>query len=210
MLPIQVETPPMTDPLDERTLPAMYTVWPTNRLQSPPIRALPSDYAIAACAEDDLPSVRRLIDADEPIPEQAWSWLCDRILPAGAIGITHRPSGRLVATACAVHNPRATRHYFPFGGEVGYVTVDPAHRRRGLGHAVVARVLTRFLEAGYRTIFVGVQGWRLPAIRCYFGLGFVPLLHDDTLLPRWQRICRTIGYRVDERDWPRRLDEVMG
>jgi mycothiol synthase len=104
-----------------------------------------------------------------------------------------------------VHNPHATRHYFPFGGEVGYVSVAPLHQGKGLGRAVVALVVGRLIEAGYRHIFVGVQGWRLPAVKCYLKLGFVPLLHNNELLPRWRRICEQIGWTVNEAEWPRSL-----
>jgi len=91
------------------------------------------------------------------------------------------------------------------GGEIGYVTVDSHHRRKGLGRAVVALAVDRLITAGYRHIFVGVQGWRLPAVRCYLRLGFLPLLHNEELLPRWQRICNQIGWSTEEAEWPRSL-----
>ena len=116
--------------------------------------------------------------------------------------------GRPIATASASHNPRATRYYFPFGGEVGYVTVDPLHRGKGLGRAVVALAVARLIEAGYRHIFLGVQGWRLPAVKCYLRLGFVPLLHTDELLLRWRRICAQIEWPIREAEWPRSLASV--
>jgi mycothiol synthase len=188
---------------DERLLPAMYMVWPIDRLPAAPAAVIPNGYVVRSCRESDLPAVRTLIDADGPIGDRAWEWFVDRIVPGGAFLIVHAESGRPVATASAVHNPRAARYYFPFGGEVGYVTVDPAHRGRGLGRAVVARVVGRLIEAGYRHIFVGVQGWRLPAVKCYLRLGFVPLLHNSELLPRWRRICEQIGWAVTDAEWPR-------
>jgi mycothiol synthase len=194
--------------MDERLLPAMYMVWPIDRLPLAPEGPVPAAYALRTCGEPDLGAVRALIDADGPIPEPAWDGFRDRIVPGGAFLIIHKGSGRPVATASAVHNPRATRYYFPFGGEVGYVTVDPTHRGQGLGRAVVARVVARLIEAGYRHIFVGVQGWRLPAVRCYLRLGFVPLLHTDELLPRWRRVCDQLGWAVREAEWPRSLAAV--
>jgi mycothiol synthase len=160
---------------------------------------------VRKCSEPDLCDIRRLIDIDEPIPDKAWEWFQDRILPRGAFLIDHLESHTPVATASAVHNPRATRHYFPFGGEVGYVAVEPLHRGKGLGRSLVALVVGRLIDAGYRHIFVGVQGWRLPAVKCYLKLGFVPLLHNEELLPRWQRICGQIGWTVNETEWPKSL-----
>jgi GNAT superfamily N-acetyltransferase len=138
----------------------------------------------------------------------AWASFLDRIVPGGGGLVVQADSSGPVATASALHNPRATRYYFPFGRDVGYVTVDPLDRGKGLGRAVVARVVDRLLATGYRHLFVGVQGWRLPAVQCYLSLGFVPLLHDEELLPRWRRICEQIGWRVQEAEWPRSLSSV--
>jgi mycothiol synthase len=183
-------------------------VWPVNWLPSSPAAVVPSGYAVRRCAEQDLSAVRTLIDSDLPITDKAWEYFLDRVLPGGAFLIAHAESGEPAATASAVHNPRAARHYFPFGGEVGYVVAAPGHRGRGLGRAVVSLVVTRLLEAGYRHIFVGVQGWRLPAVKCYLSLGFVPLLHADELLPRWRRVCEQIGWPVRDSEWPRTLAAV--
>jgi mycothiol synthase len=190
---------------DERQLPAMYMVWPLNRLP-----AAPAGYVVRRCRESDLSAARAVVHSDEPVSDAAWESFQDRIVPGGAFVIAQADGGRPVATASASHNPRATRHYFPFGGEVGYVTVDPAHRGNGLGKAVVTLAVGRLIEAGYRHIFVGVQGWRLAAVKCYFGVGFVPLLHGGELLPRWQRICKRIGWPDRDAEWPRSLAELTG
>src|SRR5262245_39856464 len=194
--------------VEDRQLPAMYMVWPINRLPTPPSPAVPSGYAAQRCLESDLGPIRTLIDSDGPISDREWESFLDRIVPEGAFLATHAQSGQPVATASAIHNPRATRYYFPFGGAVGYLHVDPAHRGLGLGRTMVALVLGRLIEAGYRHIFVGVQGWRLPAVKCYLKLGFVPLLHDDELLPRWRRVCGQIGWAGSEAEWPRSLASI--
>jgi mycothiol synthase len=191
--------------IDERQLPAMYMVWPIVRLPVAPAAAVADGYVVRQCDEHDLSALRAVVDSDEPVSDQAWDDFRDRILPGGAFLIVETGSGGAVATASASHNPRATRHYFPFGGEIGYVTVDPSHRGKGLGRAVVSLAVGRLIEAGYRHIFVGVQGWRLPAVKCYLRLGFVPLLHTEELLPRWRTICSRIGWPVREADWPRSL-----
>ena len=200
----------MATAVDEHQLPAMYMVWPINRLPSPPPPAIPEGYILRRRLESDLGPVRTLIDSDGPISDRAWEDFLDRIVPEGAFLAAHAESGQPVATASAIHNPRATRYYFPFGGEVGYLHVDPAHRGLGLGRTMVALVVARLIEAGYRHIFVGVQGWRLPAVKCYLRLGFVPLLHADELLPRWRRVCHEIGWADSEADWPTSLASITG
>jgi mycothiol synthase len=194
--------------IDERQLPAMYMVWPISRQPVTPAAVMPDGYAATPCLDRDLSVLRSVIDSDEPVGDQAWETFRDRIVPAGAFLVVEARGGRPVATASALHNPRATRYYFPFGGEIGYVTVDPMHRGKGLGRAVVALAVARLIEAGYRHIFLGVQGWRLPAVKCYLRLGFVPLLHADELLPRWRRICEQIEWPILEADWPRSLTSV--
>ena len=170
----------------------------------PPRR--PSPRAATPCgAAQDLSAVRTLIDSDLPITDKAWEYF-DRVLPGGAFVIAHAESGEPAATASAVHNPRAARHYFPFGERSA--TSSPAPGTGAGGRAVVSLVVARLLEAGYRHIFVGVQGWRLPAVRCYLSLGFVPLLHSDGLLPRWRRICEQIGWPVRDSEWPKTLAAV--
>jgi mycothiol synthase len=208
--PFEALTDMRATTIDERQLPAMYMVWPIPRLPVAPAAIVADGYAVRQCLEADLSALRAVIDSDEPVSDQAWDDFRDRIIPGGAFLVVEAGSGRPVATASASHNPRATRYYFPFGGEVGYVSVDPLHRRKGLGRLVVARVVARLLEAGYRHIFVGVQGWRLPAVRCYLSLGFVPFLHNEDLLPRWRRVCGEVGWPVREGDWPQSLSAVVG
>jgi hypothetical protein len=144
--------------IDERHLPAMYMVWPIPRLPVAPAAVIPNSYALDRCLDRDLSAVRAVIDSDEPISDQAWQSFRDRIIPGGAFLVVEAGGGRPIATASASHNPRATRYYFPFGGEVGYVTVNLLHRGKGLRRAVVALAVARLIEAGYRHIFVGVQG----------------------------------------------------
>src|SRR5262249_43218884 len=79
------------------------------------------------------------------------------------------------------------------------------HRGKGLGRAVTALAVAWLLRAGYRHIFLKVDGWRMAAIRCYLQLGFVPLLIEDDLLPRWRRICDQLGWPWNEAEWPRSL-----
>jgi mycothiol synthase len=192
--------------IDERRLPAMYMVWPIDRLPTAPAVILPDGYVVRQCVEPDLSAVRAVIDSDEPVHDQAWESFRDSILPGGAFLIVEADTGKAVATASASHNPRATRYYFPFGGQIGYVAVDPMHRGKGLGRAVVTLAVARLIDAGYRNIFLGVQGWRLPAVRCYLSVGFVPLLHIEELAPRWRRICEQIGRGVHEAEWPRSVN----
>ena len=62
-----------------------------------------------------------------------WQDYLERVLPHGLFMLWHTTSNAAVATAGAIHNPRGSRYYFPFGGELAYLIVHPEHRGHGLG-----------------------------------------------------------------------------
>jgi mycothiol synthase len=131
----------------------------------------------------------------------------DCVLPNGLFILWHTANNQIVGTAGAIHNPRGGRYYFPFGGALGYLVVHPDHRRTGLGKVLTALAVRRLLDAGYQTIWVGVQGFRLPAIKTYLKLGFVPFLHQVGLAERWRRICDQIEWPYTPDLWPTGLHE---
>jgi mycothiol synthase len=88
---------------------------------------------------------------------------------------------RLVATASV----RILPDLYPGSGYLHYVGVDPAHTRRGLGRLVTLRVLHDFRDAGLRDAVLETEVFRLPAIRLYLQLGFVPESRDLGEQIRW-------------------------
>jgi mycothiol synthase len=136
-----------------------------------------------------------------------WRDYKDRALPNGLFILWHAASGIPVGTAGAIHNPRGPRYFFPFGGALADLIVHPEHRGRGLGRALTALVVNRLLDAGYEHLWLGVQGFRLPAIKTYLKTGFVPFLHQTGLAERWERICAQIGWPYTPDLWPRALNK---
>jgi mycothiol synthase len=202
----------MTAAEDERNLPGLYMLWPRHLLSRPPDVDLPSGYAVRPYQDGDEAAYRALLSTDGwSMTDPQWDDYRDRLLPNGLFLIVHAGRGALVATAGAIHNPNPGRYYFPFGGELGMLTVRPDHRGRGLGRAASALAVRRLLAAGYESIRVGVQGFRLPALKTYLKLGFVPFLHHDGLPPRWQRICEQLDWPYTPAQWPRTLrDNARG
>ena len=193
--------------IDERKLPGLYMVWPTAQLPRPSDLELPPGYGLRTYLEGDDSDVIDLISIDGDIlTDERWKEYKDRRLPEGLFLIYQTETGRLVATAGAIHNPNPGRYYFPFGGELGYLIVHPEHRGRGLGRIVSALVGQRFLSAGYKSIRLGVQGFRLPALKTYLKVGFVPFLHQEDLYPRWERICEQIDWPYQPDKWPKSLN----
>ena len=114
-----------------------------------------------------------------------------RALPDGLSLIEHKPTGKLVATAVAQHH--ATEQD-PFGGELGWVAGDPEHKGRGLGLAVCAAVTARFIQAGYRRIYLWTDDWRLPALKTYLKLGYEPVFYKEDMAERWQEVFANLGW----------------
>jgi mycothiol synthase len=188
---------------DERDLPELLMVWPVEQLPSAPKVTIPQGYLGCTCLEPGFGPARTLAATVWPSLKERGEAFLDDVLPGGAFLMVHAETNLPVAAAIAKHAGEGDE-----GAPVGkicYVVVDAHHRGKGLGRAVTALAVAHLIDAGYRHIFLRVQGWRLPAIRCYLRLGFVPLLSDDDLVLRWRRICDQIGCRLKEQDWPQSL-----
>jgi GNAT superfamily N-acetyltransferase len=149
---------------------------------------------------------RSIVEADGVVTDNEWQRYRDSLVPDGLFAILDRESSEWVGCIGASHNPAATRFYFPGGGELGYLVLLPAHRRRGLGSALIATAIRRLNQGGYRHIFLGVQGWRLLAIRSYLRAGFRPFLHAPGLGQRWKSVFAALGSQP-RAEWPTALPE---
>ncbi len=93
-------------------------------------------------------------------------------------------NGQPVGTAAAWRIPETeTRR-----GYVHMVCVLPEHRGRNLGYLVTLATLHWFLQHGFVEALLETDDWRLPAIRSYLRLGFVPITEDDEMRARWRKV----------------------
>ncbi len=175
-------------------------VWPTRLVdEAPPVR-LPPGYTLRTYRPGDEPRFYEIMalagwpgwDEEKLRP---WLW---RILPAGWFMAVHQASDEVVATGMATHDP-TWRH--PFCGEMGWLAADPAHTGRGLGLALSAAVTARFLEIGYRCIHLYTEPWRLPALKIYLKLGYVPLLDAPEAPDCWRAICAELDWPCSPETW---------
>lgn len=176
-------------------------VWPLSRLGEPPVWTVPEGYVLRTYQPGDEPGFFRLMDR---AGFKGWDmekfqpWL-QKVLPNGFFFVVLQRSGDLVATAMATHHPSPLH---PFGGELGWVAGDPAHQGKGLGYVVCAAVTRRFLEAGYKRIYLQTDDWRLPALKTYLKLGWVPFLFQEDMPGRWKAVCETLGWPYTPEAWP--------
>lgn len=181
--------------------PCLYLLWPRGKQDVPDV-AVPAQYILRPFRSGDEPELLDLQSCDgDAMTNDQWREYRDALLPNGLFLVEEVASRQLVATAGAVHNPNPGRYYFPFGGELGYLIVRPEHRRRGLGRAVCAAVVRRFLSAGYESIRVCVQEHRHAALRSYIRLGFEPFVHSATVEQRWRRVCGALNLPFSPELW---------
>jgi mycothiol synthase len=176
-------------------------LWPESKLQSPPAFQVPEGFELRAYRPEDDRALFQLMNR---AGFSGWGaadlkvWL-PRALPRGYFLIVNRETNRMVATTLAAHHPSPLH---PFGGELAWAAVDPAYRRRGLGYATCAATTCRLIESGYRRIYLTTDDHRLPAIKLYLTLGYVPLLFEESMPARWQNICRQLAWNYTPGSWP--------
>lgn len=106
----------------------------------------------------------------------------ERFVPDGLYFATH--DGTPIGTACAWRQTVDET-------EVGYVHmvgVASAHTGRKLGKWVSLAVLIYFRDCGFRCAMLDTDDFRIPAIKTYLNLGFVPVYIEDGQPKRWRAI----------------------
>lgn len=96
--------------------------------------------------------------------------------------------GILVATASAQIPPGETRT-----GLVHWVGADPSRKGRRIGYAVSLAVLHQLKERGCSAAALFTDDFRLPAIKTYLNLGFLPLVTHESHPGRWHAVAQGLG-----------------
>jgi len=175
-------------------------VWPEQRFATPPTVDVPPGYTLRTYRPGDEPGfyhVMALAGWPGWDDEKLRPWIA-RIPPESWFMILHDATQTIVATAMGLHD-HSNDH--PFGGELGWVAADPAHRGQGLGRAVCAAVTARLIAAGYRNIHLYTEHWRLAAIKLYLKLGYAPFLYTPEMPKRWREICEQLGWPYIPEQW---------
>lgn len=178
----------------EETKLQLQMIWPPERLQTPLTWNLPAGYTLRTYRHGDDEGYINLM-------RQAGfsTWNADNLtavlktsLPQGLFFIIYDRTAQITATTVATHNPSELH---PFGGELGWVAVSPAHQGHGLGQIASAAVTNRFMQAGYSEIYLRTDDFRLAAIKTYFKLGWIPLLFAPDMEARWNTVLEQLHMR---------------
>lgn len=159
----------------------------------PELPVLPPGYTLRKYREGDLKPLATLLGSAFDDAE----WTDGRVREA-LIDHVDVPStylidygGLAVATASAMLSPTG-----PEGsGTLFWVAAEGAHGGRRLGYAVSLAVLHEFVQYGCHDADLLTDDDRIPAIKTYLKLGFVPVYRDDTHPARWAEIERRIAVR---------------
>ena len=98
--------------------------------------------------------------------------------------------GKMVSTASS----QLRAHRSLTSGYVHWVGTHPDHRGQRLAYALVARVLQDFVERGYEDAYLETQPVRLPAIKTYLRLGFIPFyqLEGEDFQEVWSEVFQNL------------------
>ena len=155
-----------------------------------PVPPMPAGYVLRPYAgEADLAGLAETLAAAfaEAWPEERVRRSLTEAADVDAVFVV-AVEGRPVATASSNHRPGQ----FPGAGVVHWVGTHPAHRGRGLGSALVARVLQHFAALGDGHAALETDDERLPAIRSYLRHGFLPVYdpNGEDHRDRWSAVVR--------------------
>ena len=78
-------------------------------------------------------------------------------------------------------------------GPLDYVVCHPQHQNKKLGRAVCTAVLRFWAGRGCGRVTLLTDDWRLPAIKLYHNLGFVPVWGREDMPGRWRAIYAELG-----------------
>ena len=174
-------------------------LWPESRLDRPPEVEVAEGYTLRQYRPDDYERYVALMKAAEMDTPRLDYWE-GHILPDGFFVIEDNSTGELTAACFASHHP-AARH--PRAGNLGWLAAHPGHKGKQLGVAVTAAVTARLCKAGYKRIYLETHDFRIPAIKLYLRMGWIPFLYSEEMLDRWKLICDRIDWRYTPDAWRR-------
>ena len=111
----------------------------------------------------------------------------DVFIPDGFYFATHQ--GTPVGTACAWRESVDEKDV----GYVHMVGVVAEHTGHKLGKWVSLAVLIYFRDNGFKCSMLDTDDFRVPAVKTYLNLGFIPVYVEEGQPERWQKIFEKLG-----------------
>lgn len=158
----------------------------------PPVPPAPEGYLLRLGAPSDARSMGEMMSLayDEPWDAKRCN---ETLLEHPDVYATYMvvKEGQIVATAsCLDLKDR------PQVGYVHYVGAHPDHAGRKLGYITTLSTLHEFVKAGKSEAILNTDDFRLPAIRVYLQLGFIPQYPEPDHHERWMCIFMRLLNRI--------------
>ena len=84
-------------------------------------------------------------------------------------------------------------------GYVHMIAADTNYSGKKLGYEVTAAVLRRLRDSGFDKAELTTDDFRLPAVKTYLNLGFIPDLSvDGTMRGRWESLYKIFNLELNE------------
>lgn len=151
---------------------------------------LPDEYGLRTYQEGDEAHWANIISDSfggrKRTPQDTHNEIISRdvFVPDGLFFVTHQD--RPVGTACAWRQSVDETDV----GYVHMVGVLGEHTGQKLGKWVSLAVLYYFHEHGFTCSMLDTDDFRMPAIKTYLNLGFVPVYVEDSQHERWKTIFK--------------------
>ncbi len=161
-------------------------------LQNLPPLQLPDGYTLREYSKDDESGIATLLQTtfgDVWTTERVQRELTEAADVKQTYVIEH--NAEIVATASA----RLLPQMYPNAGYVHYVAAAPGHAGKKLGYIVSLATLHEFARLGCTSAVLDTDDFRLPAVKTYLNLGFVPHHTDDTHAERWTTVQANLAAR---------------
>jgi mycothiol synthase len=77
--------------------------------------------------------------------------------------------------------------------EIGWVVTHPQHQGLGLARQVTSAAVEAALSLPRRQVFLMTDDHRMPAVKLYLKMGFVPDLGHESFRHRWSQLGHQLG-----------------
>lgn len=112
----------------------------------------------------------------------------DMRVPDDGFFLAISPGGDMAACICIQYG-----QHDPDSATVHEVFTDEKYRGLGLGRVLMTKLMNHAAEKGFPELWLTTDDWRIPAIKLYIHLGFLPVLSEPDLRMRWQALLDEIG-----------------
>ena len=158
-----------------------------------PEPTLPPGFSFRPATTADADELAALVTAAyDPVHDDPWDGARMRaeLLEAPDVletWVVVDAEGRVHATA----SERLLPYIYPEGtGYVHFVGTLQGSQGLGLGRAITLRVLRGFVDRGLTRAVLNTADFRLPAVRLYLQLGFIPEYREDSERSAWSALFR--------------------